>query len=143
MSLSKKGLRKITVGDDTYNWTIRKRLTSGQLYSHKKLTAAIEIVTEEKKRGLLLVDFGVSPPRNMPNPHHTAVTPKTIETVIRKALKEGWNPRESGTREMLFPIKFVPHPNAKYEVEKYDTRWDEVVQNMPRPYDEESSEESA
>ena len=80
MSLTRKGLRKITVQDNNYEWTIRKRSTSGKIYSHKKLVAAVQIETE-LNRGLLVVDFGVSPPNTPTNPHKTSITPKTIEDV--------------------------------------------------------------
>lgn len=130
MSLPKKGLRSIEVNGKTYNWTIRKRPTSGKTYHLKKLTAAIQIETE-LKRGLLRVDFGVSPPNNWRNPHKTSITPQTIELVIKKALKEGWDPFQTGTYEMIYPIEFVPDPNPPDpEHAQYDIRWDSVKMNL-------------
>ena len=111
MSLPGKGLRKITVGSDNYEWTIRKRPTSGKIYHHKKLTAAIQIETVSK-RGLLVVDFGVSPPNTWRNPHKTAVMPKTIEAVIKIALESGWDPLKSGTFELVYPVVFMPDPDS-------------------------------
>lgn len=123
MSLSKTGLRKITVNEQTYHWTIRPRKTSGWNYTAKKLVAAIEIDTESE-RGLLVVDFGVSPPNTETNPHKTAVTPKTIESAILAALKEGWDPFKKGTYQTKYPLKFVPDPNSPYPGHSnYDTRW--------------------
>ncbi len=123
MSISRKGLRKITVEGNNYEWSIRKSSTSGKLYHKKKLTTAIQIETD-LERGLLVVDFGVSPPSNWRNPHKTSVTPKTIETVIKLALSEGWNPFKSGTYELNYPLEFVPDPENPFSHAKYDIRWD-------------------
>ena len=131
MSLTRKGLRKITVQDNNYEWTIRKRSTSGKIYSHKKLVAAVQIETE-LNRGLLVVDFGVSPPNTPTNPHKTSITPKTIEEVIKKAISEGWDPHQTGTFEMIYPLEFIPDPNKTTEHAKYDTRWDSVTQELGR-----------
>ena len=65
MSLSKTGLRSLKIAENTYNWTIRKRKTSGEIYYHKKLTAAIQLQTYSEK-GLWVVDFGVSRPIRPP-----------------------------------------------------------------------------
>lgn len=123
MSLSKTGLRKIIVNGQTYHWTIRPRKTSGWSYTAKKLVAAIEIDTESE-RGLLMVDFGVSPPNTEINPHKTAVTPKTIEYAILAALNEGWSPFKKGTYQIRYSLNFVPDPNSHHpEHSNYDTRW--------------------
>jgi hypothetical protein len=124
MSLSKTGLRKITVDDQQYEWTIRQRDTSGQNYETKKLKAAIQLVTDAK-RGLLMVDFGVSPPHTWRNPHKTAITPKLIEKVIRIALEDGWNPLTTGNYEMRHQVEFIPDsdsPSGEHAL--YDIRWD-------------------
>lgn len=120
MSLPKKGLRRIVIDDHTYEWTIRKRATSGELYHKKKLVAAIQVATD-LNRGLLVVDFGVSPPGNWRNPHKTSVTPKTIELAIKKAIIEGWDPWKKGTSNLNYPIEYVPStdndsPNAEFDI---------------------------
>src|SRR6478609_3679076 len=119
MSLPQKGLRKITIDGNIYEWTIRHRSTSGILYHKKKLIAAIQIKTDSD-RGKLIVDFGVSPPNSWRNPHKTAVEPKTIEAAITTAIKKGWDPMKKGTFELNFPIQFIPDPNAGTEHSKYD-----------------------
>lgn len=123
MSLAKTGLRKITVDDQQYEWTIRERDTSGRNYERKKLKAAIQIAGASK-RGLLLVDFGVSPPHTWRNPHKTAVTPKLIESAIRVVLENGWNPLEKGNFELTYSIPFVPDPDGIPGHAEYDIRWD-------------------
>lgn len=124
MSLPRKGIRKITVQGNNYEWTIRKYPTSGELYHKKKLVAAIQIATDEG-RGLLVVDFGVSPPGNWRNPHKTSVTPIIIESVIKKAIEGGWNPLKKGTQNMSFPLKFIPDPENPSPNAGSDIRWDE------------------
>lgn len=89
----------------------------------KKLIATIQIVTDED-RGLLVVDFGVSPPGNWRNPHKTSVTPIIIESVIEKAIKEGWNPLTKGTQNISFPLKFTPDPQTPSPNARSDIRWD-------------------
>lgn len=123
MSLPKTGLRKISVAETAFVWTIRKRPTSKTPYYRKKLIAAIQLVTDSP-RGLLLVDFGVSPPGIAANPHKTSVTPKTIELAVKMALEKGWDPAKPLTVEMDYPLTFVPDPNSKFEESKYDVRWD-------------------
>lgn len=134
MSLSKTGLRRITVNNQTYEWTIRPRKTSGENYSIKKLIAAIQIA-DKSERGVLLVDFGVSPPNSETNPHKTAVTPKTIESVILNALDEGWNPFKSGTFQLKYPLEFIPDPNSPFPGHSnYDTRWSpEYWESLEKP----------
>lgn len=124
MSLPRKGLRKITVQGSKFEWTIRKRPTSGQLYHKKKLLAAVQIVSESDK-GLLLIDFGVSPPGNWRNPHKTSVTPQIIEAAITKALKEGWDPLKKATYEISFLLQYIPDPENLSPNAEFDIRWDE------------------
>jgi hypothetical protein len=122
MSLSKTGLRRLKIGENIYNWAIRKRKTSGEIYYHKKLTAAIQLQTNSEK-GLLVVDFGVSPPNTPANPHKTAVTPQIIKNAIDMALQKGWKPREKTTFSLDYPLLFVPDPKGLAGHSEYDTRW--------------------
>ena len=132
MSLPKKGLRSIVINGETYNWTIRKRPTSGKTYNFKKLSAAVQLETD-MERGLLVVDFGVSPANSWRNPHKTSITPHLIELVVKKALDEGWKPFQTGTYEMIYPIEFIPDPNTKYpEHANQDSRWDSVKIDLVR-----------
>jgi len=113
MSLSKKGLRKIEVNGNTYQWTIRKRATSGIFYQKKKLIAAIQIETDSE-RGLLVVDFGISPPSTWRNPHKTSVTPKTIASAIENALE-----RQTKEKSKLYDFRKLGNPESFNDVASF------------------------
>lgn len=111
MSLPRTGLRKVVVDEVVYEWTIRPRKTSGSQYHLKRLTAAIQLQTD-LKRGLLVVDFGVTPPGNWRNPHETSVTPQIIRQAVRKAIEQGWNPAATGTFQLECPLIYIPGPDS-------------------------------
>lgn len=126
MSLAKKGLRTIVVDGEVYEWTICMQATSSKAYHIKALKAAIQSADPSEK-GILLVDFGVSPPGNKTNPHKTSVTPQIIAKVIKMGISKGWN-RKKGNFKIIYPLKFVPDLQNPSPNRNYDMRW-------PRPDD--------
>lgn len=111
MSLPKTGLRKISVREMAFVWTIRKSRSSSY---RKTMIAAIQLDTDSDK-GLLRVDFRVLLPGNVTISHKTSVTPKTIEL----ALEKGWEPAKKGTFKLSYPLEFVPDPEVTYRHEMY------------------------
>lgn len=106
MSIPRRGIRKIRVDDIQYEWNIHHRERRDAFYDLNRLVAGIQLATEGE-RGVLVVDFGVTPPGNKRDPHKTSVTPKTIEEVIRKAISDGWKPNLKSTFKMDFKIPYV------------------------------------
>lgn len=95
MAINKKGSRLIIVDNEKYRWSIRKKPTYCQAAFGEKMTCAVESVGN---RGcVLLITFPWR--RNdywLSAQEVTSVTPKLVETCIREALKQGWQPSVKG-----------------------------------------------
>jgi len=95
MSIPKKGSRKITVSDQDYRWSIRKKPTYSQAISEgPDFTAAIELY--DSPGTTLVVSFPFSRPDSWISPNKESVTPSDIERAILKAIKQGWKPAKKG-----------------------------------------------
>lgn len=92
MGISKKGLRKIIVDQQTFYW---------------KFNEKIIITSDEIKNALLILDFGyfdvwlyVNDRENRPPDYEPrVVTPQFVETTIRHAKSIGWH---EGTLNLMY-----------------------------------------
>ena len=95
MSIPKKGSRKITVADQDYRWSIRKKPTYAQAISEgPDFTAAVELYNSPG--ATLVVSFHFSRPDSWISPNNESVTPSDIERAILKAINQGWKPAKKG-----------------------------------------------
>jgi hypothetical protein len=102
MAIPKKGSRKIVVDNVAYRWRIRWKISDG--YEAGTLNAAVELY--ENPQSVLHIIF----PWVKYEGHMfvaESVTPKHIEFVIRKALKEGWQPKENKNIQVLQEERFI------------------------------------
>lgn len=84
MAISKKGLRKIAVGEEVYHW---------------KFVSNVMIFSDKSRNGILTVDFGyfdvwdyVNDQENRPPDFEPKViTPKFVKESILFAINNGWN----------------------------------------------------
>jgi len=95
MTIPKKGSRKITVEEVNYRWAITRKPPRSQDLDNANVSAAVELA--ENPRSVLSISFsGVGYDKWIgiaPKP----VTPKHIETCIKRALNEGWQPNKNGS----------------------------------------------
>lgn len=93
MTISKKGSRKIVVGQEPYRWILTPS-------ARGILTLTVQ--HDEVKGQLLRVDieseineFWVEFP-NVESLNNKIVLPAEIALIIQEAIRQGWNPREKG-----------------------------------------------
>lgn len=104
MAIAKKGSRKITVGDISYRWSIRKKPTYFQAAFEDNITAAVELL--DQPASVLHITFPWARPDNWINPSKLAITPKLIEECITEAIENGWKPHICGSAmEMKYTDK--------------------------------------
>jgi hypothetical protein len=102
MTLSKKGLRNITVNREIYSWKISPN--RGYI---------VLVVEQSSKKGRRLEvkiktdinDYWVEFP-NVDELDLKIITPKDISIIINEALVHGWNPSEKGK-----PMSFIFEEN--------------------------------
>lgn len=94
MSIPKKGSRKIVVDGSEYVWLIRSKPTYTQDFQEGEMRAAIEL--SEGKGTTLIVSFPYARPDASLKSKIFSVTPKVIESCIKQAIKQGWEPNQQG-----------------------------------------------
>ncbi|BBI35958.1 hypothetical protein [Cohnella abietis] len=94
MTISKNGSRKISVGQETFNWVITP-LVKGIL--------VLNVQHDEYKGQLIRVniesdinEFWIEFP-NVESLNNKIVKPAEVATIITKAIKQGWSPRGRGS----------------------------------------------
>jgi len=109
MSLARKGLRRLPVDGQIYEWRIRRKATYSQGIESGNMLLAVQADTDKNSRTLLVADLGVSRPDNWMIPHQTSVTPDMVVNIIFKALEKGWKPLQKGNTFFLdYPIVKIP-----------------------------------
>lgn len=106
MTLSKKGSRKIVVGNEEYRWTI-SATTKGHIFlivEHGKEKGQRIEVHIQSDINKIWSEFPHIDGLNL-----KVVKPKEVATIILEAIVSGWIPREKGT-----PLVF-DWDNAKLE----------------------------
>jgi hypothetical protein len=102
VTLSKKGLRKITVNDENYSWKIYQN--SGYVVlvveqcSKKGRRLEVKIKTD-------INDYWVEFP-NIDELNLRVITPKDVSLIINEASAQGWDPSEKGK-----PMSFIYDEN--------------------------------
>lgn len=94
MTISKKGSRKIRVGQEAFRWVITPS-TKGFLV----LTVQHDELKGQKIRVNVASDineYWVEFP-NVDSLNNKVVKLSEVATIITEAIKQGWNPREKGT----------------------------------------------
>lgn len=93
MTLSKKGSRKIVVGDEEYRWTI-SATTRG------RIVLIVEHGKEKGKRIEVQIQSDINEFWDeFPHVHDLklkVVKPKEVAIIIIEAIEQGWRPREKG-----------------------------------------------
>ena len=95
MSIPKKGARKITFGNETYLWLIRRKATHGQTdYGYGLVNVAIE---HAKELGTVLVIYtDKKHPKDWGTDEVVSVTPSDVSKWIGQALALNWKPEKKG-----------------------------------------------
>lgn len=93
--MPKKGSRLITVDGTVYRWRIRHRPTYYQGNGWTPLRFAVE--RAEEPQGVLVVSLPFARPDNWLGERTIAVRPVLVAGCIRRALEQGWNPRQRGS----------------------------------------------
>ena len=97
MSIPKKGTRRITVGNESYLWLIRRKATYCQTdYGIGFIHVAIEHV--EKSGTTLLVYTDRKHPKDWSTKKVVPVTPLDVSNWITQALELGWKPEKKGSQ---------------------------------------------
>ena len=94
MAVPKKGSRKIVVESVEYRWRIRRKSSYGQEIGESNLTASVELY--RNPQNTLSITFPWLRLDTWFGSLEEPVTPKLIETVIKNAIYQGWNPVEKG-----------------------------------------------
>lgn len=96
MTLPSKGKRTISLGEERYEWSIRRKPTYTQGAFRSSMTIAVQ--RADIRGGCVLVaDAIISRPDNWIKPHQTSVTPAVVRDIIKAALSEGWQPEQPGS----------------------------------------------
>jgi hypothetical protein len=104
MAITKKGSRRIVVESVPYRWMIRPSPTKMQGIAQSPLSFAVEL--ESGGRTTLVVTVDASRPDNWIGAMSGTVSPAVVESAIRRALHQGWNPTVKGSPyalEVLIP----------------------------------------
>jgi len=90
MSITKKGSRKIHVGNFTYLWQVKDNIDNKTLAIQRK----------DKENVLLcyVSEWDCGDIESLP------ITPKTVKTIILQSLKSGWQPDKNGMPVFKFRI---------------------------------------
>src|SRR5690349_5672584 len=90
MTVSQKGLRKLTHNGIIFGWMIRSKPTYGQAaFKSGGLTLAIQPMETELPK-TLHVTLNINRPDNWVAPSQIQITPRVIKDIIDTALKKGW-----------------------------------------------------
>ena len=92
MAIPKKGSRKIIVDGIEYRWRVRWKPTYSQSTCNSNLMAAVELY--ENPQNILSIEFPWIRYDAWIGVAEQPVTPSIIETCIKNALNQGWNPAE-------------------------------------------------
>ena len=103
MTLTRKGSRRVRVGDTEFLWRIRPRPTYRQAVEKGAMTVAIQAIGEGP-RSVLVVDLCVTRPDNLLAPHETQLRPDRVRRIILAALADGWDPMQSRGATLRYPI---------------------------------------
>jgi hypothetical protein len=95
MAIPKKGSRVIVVEGESYRWAVRRRPTYSQAIAQSPLSFAVELGTSGQTT--LVVTVNASRPDNWVGSPSKVITPAVVESAIRKALQQGWQPSEKGS----------------------------------------------
>ena len=94
MTIPSKGSRKIIVDGKEYIWLIRSKPTYTQDCQEGKMSAAVEL--KANPGTTLQIEFPYLRPDSAFSSAPFSVTPKIIESCIKNALVNGWQPNEFG-----------------------------------------------
>jgi len=95
MSLTKKGSRTITVGNETFLWQIRKKPTYSGSLGWSDLTVAIQL-KDTNNSVLIATCGGPRPDSYIKESKEVVITPKNIEEIIKNAISSGWSYNNKG-----------------------------------------------
>ncbi len=92
MAISKKGLRKIQVADETFLWKVRKKVSHEEAHDDQ---LGIPIYYEKSER-LLIVFVGYCRSEYPNRVSIQSITPSIIKSKILEAIELGWDYKAKG-----------------------------------------------
>jgi len=87
MAISKKGLRKIRVAEETFYWKVRKKISHDEAHN-EQLGIPIQ---HESGRQLLIAYIGYGRSIGYGRESLQSITPSIIKDCILEAIQLGWN----------------------------------------------------